>query len=335
MRQSSMNGIFRQAGLRRRTEKCSPTNEFHAIFASMEIDTLRLLVEITRLGSFAAVSRARDIDPSMISRLVSQAEGKLGTRVFQRTTRRLSLTESGARFIARIAPLVDEYDQAIDETRNEQALVSGTVRLTASIAFGQACLLPLVAQFRNAYPELKLELILSDSNIDLVRERIDLAVRLTASVEGDLIRSKLCRTRLRVCASAKYLAASPPIKIPNDLEGHPCLLFDHDDFQKSWVFRDSEDRVTEVPVNGNIAISNGLCLRFAALDDLGPALLGDWLINEDLKAGRLVDIFPNYEVTATTFDTAAWLVYPSRSYLPARVRHTIDFFRKHLGDHHF
>jgi DNA-binding transcriptional LysR family regulator len=297
----------------------------------MEIETLRVLVETAQLGSFAAVARGRGLDPSTVSRMVAQAEQALGIRVFQRTTRRLSLTEAGESFVRSAESIVDEFGRAHEAARGNHARATGSLRLTTSVAFGQIWLVPLLSQFRAAFPELSLELVLTDSNVDLIRDRIDLAIRLAPAIEGDVVCAKLRDTRYRVCASPGYLQSCPPLARPSDLTNHQSLLFSFPGFRSRWLFRSRSKRLTEVPVLGAIVISNALGLRDAALAGLGPALLADWLIDRDLDAGRLIDVFPKFDVTATTFETAAWLVYPSRSFLPAKVRLMIDFLRANLG----
>jgi DNA-binding transcriptional LysR family regulator len=111
------------------------------------------------------------------------------------------------------------------------------------------------------------------------------------------------------------------------------LLFALPEFRRSWLFRDTKGIVDEVPVRGDMVISNALALRDCAIAGLGPALLADWLIDEDIAAGRLVHLFPDYQAAATTFETAAFMLYPSRAFLPNKVRVTIDFLRRHLGRH--
>ncbi|MEM7774002.1 MAG: LysR family transcriptional regulator [Pseudomonadota bacterium] len=296
----------------------------------MDIDDLRLLVDVAQLGSFAAAARARDMDPSSVSRVVAQVERELGLRVFQRTTRRLSLTEAGEIYLQRVAPLVDELTRAHDDAIRLAATPTGTLRVTTSVAFGQTLIVPLLGQFRAAFPKLEFDLIMSDANLDLVQDRIDIAVRLAPVISGDLICAKLRPTRYRVCASPEYLDAAAPLTQPEDLQQHSCLLFTLPAFQSRWVFRDRAGTLTEVAVAGQIRMSNAIGLRDAACASLGPALLADWLIENDLESGRLIDVFPTCDVTATTFDTAAWIVYPSRAYVPAKVRLFSAFLRTHL-----
>jgi DNA-binding transcriptional LysR family regulator len=187
----------------------------------------------------------------------------------------------------------------------------------------------LLPAFRAQFPRLKLELLLSDTNLDLVGERVDLAVRLGPNFDSSLVGVKLCDTRYRVCASRGYLKNCKPLRQPQDLAAHRCLLFALPEFRTRWLFRDKRGEVTQVAVDGDLVVSNALALRDCALAGMGPCLLANWLIDEDLAAGRLVDLFPAYRVTATDFETAAWLLYPSRTYLPNKVRATIDFLKGH------
>lgn len=296
----------------------------------MDLINLELLVETVRSGSFAAVARQRDLDPSSVSRAIASLEEEVGVRLLQRTTRRLSLTEAGELYLRRVEPLVQELSRAREEAIGASESPSGTLRLTCSVAFGQTCLVPLLAEFREAYPDLKLDLLMTDENLDLIEQRIDLAIRLAPSPGGDVIGSKLMATRYRVVATPNYLRTQGTLSKPDELKSRSCLLFTFPDFRSRWLFRDRKGEVQEVPVNGDIAMSNALALRQGALAGLGPALLADWLIERELADGRLVDVFPDYNVAATSFDTGAWLLYPSRAYLPSKVRVAIDFLRDRL-----
>ena len=293
----------------------------------MNLDHLETFLRVARLGSFAAVARAHDVDPSSVSRTIAQLESELGVRLFQRSTRQMELTDAGARYRARVAPVIAELAQAQEEAAQLNAEPAGTIRITASVAFGQTCLVPLLGAFRQAYPKLSLELLLSDENVDLIAKGIDLAIRLAPAIEADLIVSKLMQTRYRVVCSKAWADRHATGGDPNSLSGVDCLRFALPEHRIRWLFRSPDGAVTAVPVSGSIVVSPALALRDAALEGLGPALLADWLIGKDLEAGRLVDLFPEYDVTATDFDTAAWLIYPSRTFLPRKVRAAIDFLR--------
>jgi len=301
----------------------------------MEIDTLRTFIQVARRGSFAVVARDRGTDPSSVSRTIASLEDELQVRLLQRSTRRMTLTEAGAKYLARIEPLLEELEQARDEALAVSARPIGTIRLTASVAFGQKCIAPLLPKLRATFPDLGVDLILTDANVDLVSEGIDLAIRLGPSQDSALIGVKLIDTRYRVCVSPAYLENCRRrklcLKTPEDIAAHNCLLLNLPDYRSRWLFRDLGGTITPVAVPGDVLISNPLVLLTCALEGMGPALLADWLADEALANGDLVDLFPDYAIAATNFETAAWLLYPSRTYLPTKVRVVIDFLRKEFG----
>jgi DNA-binding transcriptional LysR family regulator len=290
----------------------------------MNMTDLTLFAEAARLGSLAAVAKARGTDPSTISRKLAALEGSLGVRLFQRTTRSLSLTEAGDLYLTRALPLIEELTRIGLEARETRSKPTGTLRLTASVTFGQEMILPLLPAFRTAYPDLRLECLFSDQNLDLIADRIDLAIRLAPAIEGDVIAARLMTTRYRVVASPAYLATAPKLQTPEELAHHKLLLFTIRPFRTRWLFRDATG-TQEVPVNGDILISPAGAILDAALSGLGVALLPNYLTDPQITAGRLTRLFPAHDVTATSFDTGAWLVYPSRSFLPAKTRAMIDF----------
>ena len=294
----------------------------------MDTDALRTVQQVAQHGSFAAAARVTGVDPSSVSRTVAGVEAALGLRLFQRSTRVLRLTEAGAVYLGRLGPLLDDLDLARDAAAEIGSAPRGRVRLTASVAFGHDVLVPVLGALRQALPGITLELILSDQNVDMVAGEVDLSILLAPATKGDLISTRLRSTCYRVGASPDYIAAMGAPDVPEDLATRDVLRLTLPDYRTEWQFRGA-DAVT-VPVTGPILISNALALRAAARVGLGPALLADWLVDGDIAAERLVDLFPRHQVTATTFDTAAWLLYPSRAYLPVKVRAVIDALRQHL-----
>ncbi|MEO0990926.1 MAG: substrate binding domain-containing protein, partial [Pseudomonadota bacterium] len=228
-----------------------------------------------------------------------------------------------------IAPLLEGLTAARDTALAGERAPEGQIRLTASVAFGTVCLVPHIAAFRASYPGIDLELMLSDAPLDLLSNGVDIALRLAPAPKGDLVTLRLRRTRYRVVASPRYLAQNRSPKAPEDLRTHLCLHYALPEFGPVWRFRKG-GKEDEVRTGRGPAISSALALREAAKAGLGPALLADWLIHDHLADGRLIDLFPDHEATATSFDTGAYLLYPSRSHLPARARVTIDFLRSVL-----
>lgn len=297
----------------------------------MDSRSLELFATVAQRGSFAAVAKERNVDPSSISRTIAELEAELGLRLFQRTTRSMTLTEAGEIYLARIEPLIEELVRAREAAAQVTGTPRGVLRLTASVTFGQTRIVPMLPEFRRRYPELGVECIFTDANMDLVADRIDLAVRLAPAVEGEVIATKLMDTQYRVVASAAYLAAHPPLRAPSDLSARRVLLFNLRAYRTRWLFRDRAGHEESVPIAGDVTISPAGSLLTAAAVGLGPALLPDWLVDDAIRDGVVADVFPDHRVTATTFETAAWLVYPSRNYLPGKVRAMVDYLKEQLA----
>ena len=298
----------------------------------MELTTLKTALLVRDLGSFAAVARLMDLDASSVSRVIAQLEQDVGFRLFQRSTRSLAPTGEGELYLNRIAPLVEELEAAGDEARTTSVSPRGTLRMTASISFVQECMMPILPEFRAAYPDIDIELLASDANLDLRADGIDLAVRFGQMPKGDWIVSKLMTTSYRVVASPAYLETHGPLSHPDELSDRDCIRFAIPGFKTLWQFRANDaSEPFSVPVGGATVISNALSIRSAARLGMGIALLPVMLVERDLEKGTLVDLFPRYACAAASFETAAWLLYPSRSYLPQKVRVMIDFLKEKYG----
>ncbi|KQY72521.1 hypothetical protein ASD52_29875 [Ensifer sp. Root142] len=300
----------------------------------MDTSTLSLFVEAARRRSFSAVARIRNVEPSSISRAIAALEAEIGVRLFQRTTRSLELTEGGKLYLERIEPLLGEIESArsaaIDLTRRP----AGRLRVACPLAFSVLLLAPLLGTFQRAFPAITLDIVSSDSELDLVAERIDIAIRLGPRQEVGYVGTRLFPTRYRVVASPIYLKNTKPPEVPVELSKHPCLVFDLPGYRDQWLFRTPAGEIERIAVSGAIVFSNALALHSAAVAGAGPALVADWKIRDELADGRLVDLFPYHDVATSDFDTAAWLLYPSRAQLPAKARVFIDFLRGHLTDQH-
>jgi DNA-binding transcriptional LysR family regulator len=298
----------------------------------VELDNLKTFLEVVEQGSFAAAARRLDKAPSGVTRAVAALEAALGTRLLQRTTRRVALTEAGAAYLERVRPLLVELERAGQALADSGTQLRGNVRLTASVAYGQTMVVPLLPALHALHPALEVELLLSDAVVDLLAERVDVALRLGPPTDSSLVGSRLAAVRPRVVASPAYLKRHGRPRQPQDLAACDCLRFALPGYRTRWSFRRAgEATVQEVPVRGWLVMTTALALHRAALDGLGPALLSDWLVDADIGAGRLVDLFPEHEATATHFDSAVWLLYASRDHVPRRVRAVVDFFKQHLG----
>ncbi|MHA3914670.1 LysR family transcriptional regulator [Halovulum sp. GXIMD14793] len=296
----------------------------------MEIGTLRLFLIAAQRLSFAATAVEHGTDPTTVSRRIAQLEAELGTRLFHRTTRRMTLTEAGTKFRRDAERILADLDESCEALQDLTSSPRGTLRMTTSVALGQCLLVPLLPDMQARFPELRLDLILTDAKLDLVTEGLDLAIRLGPKITGEGIVTRLFETRYRVCASPDW-SGRDDINTPHDLTTQECLTYALPELRNIWAFRDGKERINRIEVQGRVAMTSALALRSAALAGLGPALLADWIVRDDLAAGRLIDLFPEHDVTATEFDTAAWAIYPDQSFMPRKTRAMLDFLKSSLN----
>jgi DNA-binding transcriptional LysR family regulator len=300
----------------------------------MDTDDLRIFCRVAQLGSFAAAARAEASEASTISRQVASLEARLGTRLFQRTTRKLALTEAGEIFLSRITPVLDDLAAAQAATVAAIEQPAGLLRITASHAFGDAVLAPLLTEFCRQFPAIDIDLLLTDSVLDLVAQQVDVALRSGPRPSGDLVIAKLISTERRLVASSEYLARSGMVEEPGDLLKHTCLSTSNAPQQQIWFFRDEGSNL-EVPIRPKIRTSSTLTLHRCVRDGLGVSLLVDWLVDEDIRNGRLVRLLPRWKIAAGAYESAVWIVYPSRAYLPLKTRTFIDYVRARLTQRAF
>ena len=293
----------------------------------MDTNALELFSLVVKHGSFAAAARDQNVDPSSISRIIAGLETELGVRLFQRNTRQLALTEAGNVYFQRVEPLIEEIQHARHAAVDVSSRVTGTLRVTASNSFGLKFVLPRLPAFAEKYPDLVVDLMLTDAVVDLLAERVDIAVRLGTLPDSNLVAQLFIHTRYRVVANPAYVQRHGTPKQPTQVSEHNCLLFPLAGFRSRWIFQDKKGVRSEVPIKGKLLVSSAIGLQQCALAGMGIALLPDWLVQDDVRSGKLVDLFPRWEVTAEDFKTAAWFVYPSRSYVPLKVRVFIDFMR--------
>lgn len=291
----------------------------------MEIHFLRLFLQVFRRGSFAAVARDHNIDPSSVSRAVAALETELGFSLFDRTTRKLSPTEAGEVYFQRIEPLMNDLERAQELAGGSTKNPQGTLRVLAPVSFSQLNVVPLIPAFLAANPGIRFDLRLTDALLDLVEHRIDVAIRLGPLRDSSYIGRRLAPMRSRICASPEYLEIHGHPLSPADLEKHNCLLLDMPGFGDRWLLRDSNGQESYVDVEGKIKTSNAVVLKQLALAGSGVTLQGEWIVGRELLSGALIDLFPAHEVTASYFDNAVWTLRPQRSYEPARVRRFLEF----------
>ena len=294
----------------------------------MNLADLSIFMQVAQKGSFADTARDNDLDPSKVSRIISTLEDQLGYRLFHRTTRTLSLTDAGKLTYEQMRDPLDEMNAIIDKARASTHKLSGNLRLTTSIALGERWLVPRLGAFYEQYPDIKLELILDDRAIDLVDQRVDLALRLAPQKQSDLMTTRIMHANYYVVASKEYLKKYGDIASPQNLKDAKIITFPYADYRQQWKFRSSDGETETIPITPHIIISNALAIRRTVLEGQGIALLSDWLIGDDLAKGKMVKVFPEHQISAENFDEGVWLTYPSKRYLPSNTRALIDFLKQ-------
>ena len=285
-------------------------------FAAMQV-----FARVVEHGSFARAAERLAISTSACSRHVAELEAHLDVRLLNRTTRRLSLTESGQAFYERCVQVLADLDEAEQAAAMSAARPRGTLKLTCGISFGVRHVARLVGAFAARHPEVRFDVQLSDRFVDLVEEGFDLAIRIGESPTQNLIARKLGETRLVPCAAPVYLREHGAPESPADLAQHACLTYEYLPQRGTWRFQDRAGGEHTVRVAGPVHANNGDMLAAAAVEGIGIAMEPDFIVDADVAAGRLVRVLDDY-VPAPTI---VYAVYPSRRHLSAKVRAFVDF----------
>jgi len=292
---------------------------FHAITA---------FARVVEAGSFAGAANRLGVSVSSVSRLVADLEAHLGVRLLNRTTRRISLTEAGRAFHERSVQLLADLEEAQAEASEGAAIPRGTLRLSCAVTFGTEHVAPAIAQFIVKHPTVKVEVELSDRIVDLVDEGFDAAVRIGAVRGQNLVARRVGSTRLVCCASPAYLKAHGEPRTPEDLAKHACLLYQYAPQRDTWPFTDKQGRERRVRVSGPAYANNGAFLSALARDGIGIAYEPDFIVGEDVRAGKLVPILRAYTGAAGAIS----VVYASRRHLSAKVRAFADFLAQYFAN---
>jgi DNA-binding transcriptional LysR family regulator len=280
---------------------------------------MTVFVRAVAEGGFSAAARALKLTPSAVSKQVGRLEDRLGTRLLNRTTRRLSLTEEGRAFHARCVQILAEIEEAETAVTELHAAPRGTLRVAAAVAFFNHQVMPLLPEFLERYPDVHFDLVMTDREVDLVDERIDVAIRFGHLRESTLIARKLAVSRRVICASPDYLARHGTPCSPADLAHHNCLTLSTRPEFNVWEFGDRPE--DHLRVTGNVELNQADALYDACLAGIGLARVAGYLVEADIKAGRLVPVLTKQLKEASTL----YVVYPHRRHLSPKVRAFVDF----------
>lgn len=274
-------------------------------------------------GSFTHAAKAMEVSTSHISRQIQQLENRLGSVLFQRTTRKISLTDAGREYAVKLKAIRQELIDANNQLQGEQRQPKGLIRITGAGEFVANQVAPKVAEFVKRYPEVEVDLDFNSRNVNLVEEGFDLAIRFGRMQDSNLIARPLCKRAMTLVASPEYLANHTPLKTPYDLAEHNCLIT----MRKRWRFNIDEE-IKEVRIDGNWRSNHPQAILNAAVAGVGIAHLALDIVEPYLKSGQLVSILGEFQVG----DNASWLVYPRKDLLPFRVRLLIEHLTNAFAD---
>lgn len=287
-----------------------------------DLVAMTVFARVVEAHSFSGAATRLGLSKSAVSTRVAALERRLGVRLLQRTTRRLSVTHEGARLYERCAHLLSVADEASDLLGHVGTIPEGTVRVAAPVGISLHPLASVLEKFSELYPRVHVDLSVSDRHLDPLTEGIDVAVRLFPQThDRSLVERRLGTEKVLICGAPRYFERRAPPEAPHDLTNHNCLLMKG----RKWTFRTQEGPVV-VPVSGSLAVDNIAVLREAALEGMGLARLPRSLIDMDLREGRLRTVLDAYAPDPLVIS----LVYPQRQHLPRRVRVFIDFMTEHF-----
>lgn len=288
------------------------------------LQAMHLFVQTVRLGSFSKAARHAGLTPGSVSRRISELEQGLGVQLFSRTTRQVALTEAGRVYHQHIEKVLEGIAEAENAAAALQQTPRGTLRVHSRTLFGVLVLGRLMPSFQERFPDINVELRLSERPIPLREEDCDIDFRIAPPRDAGLMQRKLFSSERILIASPAYLASHPPIEKPDDLRDHKCLSYWLGPDEAIWRFL-REGALEELPVPAGFAVNNGVILRDLAVDGHGVALLDDYTVVDELETGSLVRVLKDYQVTNTTFDEGMYATYLEAAHVPEKIRAFLDF----------
>lgn len=287
---------------------------------------MQTYAKVVELGSFAAAADKLGLARSVVTRQIAYLEQRYGVRLLNRTTRKLSMTDAGRAFYERVRPILAEVADLEQSLQAEGQRPSGRLRVSAPVSFGILHLGPAIAEYLQRYPDVVIDLDLNDRVVDLVEDGFDVAVRIGPLLDSSLVARPLAPQQLLVCAAPSYLARHGTPQSPEELRQHRCLHYAYASTGNEWHFE--KDGVPHlVRVNAALRANNGDVLRTAALAGHGIILQPDFLVGEDVRAGRLVALLTDYAHTPISM----YALYPHRRFLSPKVRSFVEHLEARYG----
>lgn len=284
--------------------------------------SMRIFQRVAESGSFSAVAKEHSMSQSTVSKHVSALEERLGIKLLSRSTRCLSLTEAGIKYYKSCVQILEEIDNAETAAGQGRTQPTGTLRVSATATFGRLFIVPFLGEFLEKYENLDIDLILEDRYVDLVKEGVDMAIRVGPMDDSSIIACKIGVSERVIVASPNYIKARGEPKTPEDLQSHDCLIYSRQTIPNEWMIT-GPDGVEKVKVAGRLTATQQDAIREAALSGLGIATLMLWSVRDLIAQGKLNIILKDYK--PTPFEVHA--IYPERHYVPQKVLSLIEHLR--------
>lgn len=288
-----------------------------------EFGRILTFIKVVEAGSFSAA--ARDVSSvSSVARQVKSLEDELGVRLLNRSTRSLALTEPGRRFYERACTIANDLSSAKSEAKSFQESVKGVLRVSLRLSAGTTMIVPALPAFLAQYPELSVDVSLSDERRDLIANNIDVAVWMGHLPDSEIVARRLSPSQRIVCGSPAYFQGHGIPLTPRDLERHSCLLFTARSYGNRWGFT-RDGQTEEIQVQGSLRTDNSLVLLSGALSDLGLIVVHEWMVRRPIAQGRLARVLGDYTVNPRPGDAELYAVYASSRGLSRKIRVFVDF----------
>jgi len=292
-----------------------------------DLEGLAIFAKVAELRSFARAAEDLQLSKATVSKAVARVEARLGARLFNRTSRKLALTDTGRRLAVRAAAMLAEGEAAEDDTLSQSAAPRGTVRLAVPMSFGVLYVAPLLPEFFREYPDVAIDLHLSDAMVDIVAEGFDAAVRIAELPDSSLVARRLCGMPVHLLAAPSYLKAHGRPKHPLQLSAHVGLGYAYQLTQDTWRFRKASGETASVKPQGPLRVNNGEAMLPALIAGTGMGVLPEFIAGDAIRAGKLEIVLPEWSLPGGSVN---WVTPPGGP-KPKRLEVLAEFLARGLG----
>ncbi len=291
------------------------------------LDGLRTVVAVVETGSFTAASDRLGLSKALVSKYVGEVEKQLGVRLFNRSTRRLALTEAGQNYYENALPLIDRFNALVDDVTGEQRSPRGLLRISAPQTFGEMKLSPVLPRFLDEHKEMQVDLLLGDKAIDMLEEGIDVRILIGGVDDSSMVARSINTLPLILCASPTYLKSKRAPDSPEDLKNHTCIIDSNFRIGKKWPFISPDGETASIDVMSRVSVNSPRAVKEMVLAHGGIGMIPRFIVENELKTDALTQVLPDYR----TLEFGLFAIYPHRKYLSKKVRSFIDFLMDEFG----